>query len=115
MDVEFGQVMVGLVGIVYGLAVLVEPSFAARIPGWRSPRWPASCSVAAGITLVAAGFADHLGSDLHLVTFLVAVLSGVVAWLVAHVGRAEVTVSDEGVSVPARAGVRPPEPAEPPG
>jgi hypothetical protein len=113
--VAFGQVMAGLVGIVCGLAVLIEPSFAARITGWRGPRWPAVCSAAAGITLVMAGLADHLPSRYHLVAFATAVLSGAGALLIAHVGRSEGREPEPDVSRQARAGGRPLPPPEPPG
>jgi hypothetical protein len=86
VGVAFGQVMVGLVGIVCGLAIVIEPSFAARITGWRGPRWPAACSVAVGLTMVLAGFADHLPVRFHLVSFGAAVLTTGVAVVIAHLG-----------------------------
>jgi hypothetical protein len=58
MSVAFAQVMLGLVGIACGAAVLIEPSFADRVRGWRGPRWFGSCVLAAGAVFVLAGFSD---------------------------------------------------------
>jgi hypothetical protein len=96
--VAFGLVMAGLLGIVCGLAILIEPSFADRITGWRGPRWPAACGVAAGITLLLAGFADRLPSEFHIVAFAAAVLAGGAALLIAQVGRSAVKEPEEDVS-----------------
>jgi hypothetical protein len=87
-DVDFLHAIVGLVATAGGLAVLIEPSFAARIGGWRGPRWFGACCLSAGVALVLAACADSLHpGPLHATGLAGGALSALAAVLVAHVGR----------------------------
>jgi hypothetical protein len=89
VGVAFVQAMLGLVGMTCGAAVLIEPSFAEKIGGWRGPRWFGSCALAVGPVFVLAGFSEVMTAGMiHVIALGAAVLCAAVAVLIGRAGWA---------------------------